>query len=33
MKRRLSVIVGRPDSQTYMALTDPGDGHIMGTTR
>ncbi|KAK3756241.1 hypothetical protein RRG08_035303 [Elysia crispata] len=23
----------RPHTQTYMSLTDPGEGHIMGTTR
>lgn len=23
----------RPYSQTYMSLTDPGDGHVLGTTR
>ncbi|KAL5005514.1 hypothetical protein ScPMuIL_018970 [Solemya velum] len=23
----------RPDTQTYMSLTDPGDGHLLGTTR
>ena len=23
----------RPHTQTYMALTDPGDGHVLGTTR
>lgn len=23
----------RPHTQTYMSLTDPGDGHILGTTR
>ena len=23
----------RPYSQTYMSLTDPGDGHVIGTTR
>ncbi|XP_050405070.2 uncharacterized protein LOC126820928 [Patella vulgata] len=23
----------RPHTQTYMSLTDPGDGHVLGTTR
>ncbi|XP_033749353.1 uncharacterized protein LOC117334041 [Pecten maximus] len=23
----------RPSSQTYMSLTDPGEGHVLGTTR
>lgn len=23
----------RPHAQTYMSLTDPGDGHVLGTTR
>jgi hypothetical protein len=29
----LGTVGFRPHSQTYVSLTDPGQGHIFGTTR
>lgn len=31
--RFLGTVGFRKDTQTYVSLTDPGDGHVFGTTR